>query len=234
VLFCERSSVRSTVFAGRSRLANLQPEDIRLKTQEVSKDNGIDWKYIQANIRCKAWRGYKSGAYGQQELRDIEQSLWTMVERYLEDFTPERATFKTYVDMIVSRALSKILEARKTAFRTPPGGPAISLTTMVDDPDGGPPVELASALSLEDRDRAIGRETRSEEAVFEEVEAFRSVFDQLPESQQELCKQVMEHGRIATQKQSGMTRRAFHSMLQDIQQRFIDAGITPPRDKRWK
>lgn len=158
-----------------------------------------------------------------------------MVERYLEDFTPERATFKTYVDMIVSRALAKILEARNTAIRTLPGGPVVSLTTMVDDPDGGPPVELASAISLEDRDCAIGRETRSEEAVFEVVEAFRVVFDELPEHQQELCKQVMEHGRIATQKQSGMiTRRAFHSMLQDIQQRFIDAGITPPRDKRWK
>jgi DNA-directed RNA polymerase specialized sigma24 family protein len=234
VFLCEQSLVRSTVFAGRSRRTNLQSEDIRLKTQDVSEDSGIDWKYIQANIRCKAWRGYKAGAYGRQELRDIEQSLWAMVERYLADFTPERATFKTYVDMIVSRALAKILEARNTAIRTPPGGPVISLTTMVDDPDGGPPMELASALSHEDRDRAIGRETRSEEAVFEEVEAFRRVFDQLPETQQELCKQVMEHGRIATQKQSGMTRRAFHSMLQDIQQRFVDAGITPPRDKRWK
>lgn len=213
---------------------NLQPEDIRLKTQEVSTDNGIDWNYVQANIRCKAWRGYKSGAYAQQELRDIEQSLYATVKKYLADFTPERATFKTYVDMIVSRSLAKLIEARKTATRTPPHGPAISLTTMVDNPDGGPPMELSSALSLEDRDRAIGRETRSEEAVFEEVEAFRSVFDQLPETQQKLCKQVMEHGRIATQKQSGMTRRAFHSMLQDIQQRFIDAGITPPRDKRWK
>lgn len=95
-------------------------------------------------------------------------------------------------------------------------------------------MELASALSLEDRDRAIGRETRSEETVFEEVEAFRVVFAELPQHQREFCQQVMERGRIATQKQSGMTRRAFHSMLQDIQQRFIDAGLTPPRDKRWK
>ncbi len=95
MFLCEHSLVRSTVFAGRIHRTSLQSEDTRLKTQEVSTDNSIDWKYIQANIRCKAWRGYKAGAYGRQELRDIEQSLWTMVERYLADFTPERATFKT-------------------------------------------------------------------------------------------------------------------------------------------
>ena len=136
--------------------------------------------------------------------------------------------------MIVSRALGKIIESGKSAIRNPTSGPVVSLTTMVDDPDGGQPIELSAAISHEDRDRISCRETRSEEAVYEEVEAFQVVFARLPETQQRLCQQVMEHGRIATQKQSGMTRRAFRAMLQDIQQRFVDAGITPPRDKRWK
>lgn len=205
-----------------------------MKNQDGTQDTSIDWKYIHANIRCKAWRGYKSGAYDHQELRDVEQTLRAMVEPYLADFTPERASFKTYIDMIVSRAIVKLIEARRTAFRNPPNGPAISLTTMVDDPDGGSPSELSANLTEEDRDRALGRVTRSRQEIFEDAEEFHSVFQKLPANQQEICRLLTQQGRIATQKQSGMTRRAFQSMLRDIQQRFLDAGITPPRDKRWK
>ena len=115
----------------------------RLKTQEVTTDSDSDWQYI----RCKAWRAYTAGAYEKQELRDIEQTLRTMVDQYFDHFTPERATFTTSIEMIVSRAIAKFIEARKAAVGNPPGGSAGSLITMVDDPNGGPTSVITTRMS---------------------------------------------------------------------------------------
>ena len=230
--------VRGTILpAGRERRVILQSEDTDLTNQDVNNDEPveIDWDYVRTTIRCKAWRGHRSGAYSKEELRDVEQEIAATVGESIGLFDPERATFKTFVEMVASRALTHIINARKCRFRaTPAGKQRFSLTAMVDDADGGPPVELGNALTQEDGDRRLACETRDPIADFDNAEAFRTVFARLPLVQQELCMQVAEHGRLETQRRSGMSRRAFAAMLEDIQARFAAAGLEIPKSTRKK
>lgn len=180
----------------------------------------VDWNEIQTAARVKAWRGYKAGLYLRQDLRDIEQSLTVYVLERLERFDPERGSLATFLKHALKGGIADISRRSRAACRSLPDGSDLEPFDSMIDTSDGPPEPLSQTLTKEDVERRTGGDSRSPIEQFEVAHDVDCIIALMTKRQQRICRSLMVHGAIRTQKRSGLTRLSFDHAIADIAEIF--------------
>ena len=183
----------------------------------------INWAEIRKSVRIKAWRGHKAGLYPHQDLRDVEQELLVYVIERLDRFDPKRGSISTFLKHALKGGIAAIARKSQAACRSLPAEKQWESFDSMVSSVGAPPTTLGQTLTKDDIERRTGTRSKTDHELFELETDIDSVISDMPDSQQQICRDLMTDGVTKTQKQSGFSRMQFQDAIADIA-KTLDAG----------
>jgi hypothetical protein len=181
--------------------------------------------YARTLIRIKARQLRRHPSFREFELADIEQDLTLYLLSQADHFDPARGSVNTFIDRVVESAAAILARERKRGKRLPAEGIEVeSLATVVDQPDG-PPAPLAALVSGDDLQRRTGAAPLTDAELFEIIEGVGCAIASLPPGLQQLCRNLMDRSKATSQREMGMSRRAFEETVRVLRQHFASAGL---------
>lgn len=181
--------------------------------------------YARTLIRIKARQLRRRPSFREFEQADIEQDLTLYLVSQAEHFDPTRGALNTFIDRVVESAAAILARERKREKRLPAEGVEVeSLANVVDQPDG-PPAPLATLVSSDDLHRRTGVAPLTDAELFEIIEGVACAIETLPPGLQQLCRTLMDRSKATTQRDSGMSRRAFDEAVSVLRLHFANAGL---------
>jgi DNA-directed RNA polymerase specialized sigma24 family protein len=170
--------------------------------------------YVDASITTVAANLVKSRAITPADREDLEQDLRLAVLSSAANYDPDKASWHTYANRVVLRAVKMHLRGRYAACRDPRKCVRFQTDTSERGQNTGPSYTNIPDLHHDDLQR---QRERSEE--------IRVVVDGLPDDQQQLAKALMEFPSGKARAFLGWGKDRFYAVRRELTAALEDAEL---------
>lgn len=172
-------------------------------------------KYVEKQIQIKTREFIKKNALPLSDFEDIAQIVRVKVERRLGKFDPNLSGFPSFVQMIIKRELSHILQRLYAKKR------GRQKTVYIED------------IIAENKE--LGTNSCSEFFCFEDIPNFwtedlNDILNQMPKELRIVCELLKEENILTASKILGISRGSLRNNIKKIRKFFNSKGIKNTSD----
>ncbi len=196
-----------------------------MNQQERQISQGKDFvvtEYVKALIQVKARQLCRRSDFNANEREDIEQELLLAVLQQIERFDSTRASLKTFLDRIVSRAAAMLLRSRKRQKR---GNGMQPLSLESDCTIGDDLKSLSNTVSSKDVANRLGTLSEDSIARLEQTEAIDVAMAKMPERLRDICRRLMSGTVASVARELGISRHQVRQAIDEARHYFEEAGL---------
>ncbi len=179
--------------------------------------------YAKSLIKLKAQQLVRRPGFSRTDQEDLEQQLTLYLLQKAHHFDPTRASVNTFSDRVIRSAVAMILRDRRRLKRAA-GFAAQSLDLKIEGADGAT-VTLGQTLSQTDAGRRTGTASRDSALDHDTVTDVGDVLKRVPPRLRDIAQRLKHKPPGAVARDLGISRRQIRKAMDELRQRFEDAGL---------